>query len=517
MAGRYFCAHCDREFVPEEPARKPRCPQCMRRSGVEPVEETPEVSGSRRRLAFVALGVLVLAASGYGLYRSQRLALEDVPPMRPLEPRELAAYLDRDGALVGSYAAMFSLPADPGEWPEARDDLAARLHGESSVWSLEHPLPREVLTAEQTLASAIGREERVKLYPLEAATAMVALLRERGARAMVAEITELPQAQAPADPSGVLGYFVAAVYDGEADEPSAYPDPWGGRTGVEASSVRVLSDTEVVGAALSTEAARMFARSGDGTQALSMAETALRLDPRSPSARVAHATILAESGGLLQSLEELEAAAQLRPDGPRKLHLVQLKLAEAALLEANGEAAASEARFAEANRIVADIIEAWPRYGRAHLIMATVHLALGDRERAFIELEAAESLSPELPALWAVWAQYDLANEAPAAAVEKIGRALQLDGESWQLRVQAASVFIGAGEVEAAREQAEAALELVTGDRRAQLRSFLDEMLATEEPVEAPADEAEPALILGDPSELRLRDPGETLKLDLDP
>jgi tetratricopeptide (TPR) repeat protein len=149
--------------------------------------------------------------------------------------------------------------------------------------------------------------------------------------------------------------------------------------------------------------------------------------------------------------------------------------------------------------------------------MATVHLALGDRERARLELEAAKSLSPELPALWVVWAQYDLTNDAPTAAVEKIGRALQLDGESWQLRVQAASVFFGAGEVEAAREQAEAAIELVKGERRAELRRFLDEMLAAEEPVQAPADDTEPALMLGDPSELRLRDPGDTLELDLDP
>ena len=357
--------------------------------------------------------------------------------------------------------------------------------------------------------------------PLEAAAAMVALLRERGVRAMVAELTGFPGAQAPVDPSGMLGYFVAAVYDGDGEEPSVYLDPWGGRSGIDASSVRVLRDTEVIGAALGIDAGRVFSKTGNGAESLPVVETALRLDPLSPSARVVHATILAESGGLPQSLEELRAAARLRPDGPRKLHLVQLTLAEAALLEANGEVAAARPRFSEANRIAAEIVETWPRYGRAHLIMATVHLALGDRERALVELETAESLSPDLPLLWSIWAQYDLSDDAPASAVTKMKRALQLDGESWQLRVQAAGVFFGAGEEAEAREQADVALDLVTGDRRTKLRSFLDEVLVSAEPVDAPIgtplDESEPALQLGDPSKLRLRDPGETLKLDLEP
>jgi hypothetical protein len=150
-----------------------------------------------------------------------------------------------------------------------------------------------------------AHDERVELYPLELATAMTALLRERGMKAMVAEAWELEGARAPADPSGVLGYFVTAVYDDiDGTESVAYFDPWGGRAQVEQSSVRVLRDTEVLAAALGTEAARIFARSGDATKALAMAETALLLDPVSPTLRAVNATILVDSGGIAEAVKE---------------------------------------------------------------------------------------------------------------------------------------------------------------------------------------------------------------------
>ena len=225
------------------------------------------------------------------------------------------------------------------------------------------------MTADQTLAMMDADDERVKLYPLELATAMTALLRQRGVNAMVAEVWEFEGARAPADPSGMLGYFVTAVYDESgSEEPSAYFDAWGGRGEVSVSSVRVLRDTEALAAALGTEAIRILKRSGDTKKALPMVETALLLDPVSPSLRAVNATILVESGGIAQGVTEFEAALQLRADGPRKLNLAQLYLAQAGNLEMNGQNAAADAQFNEANRIVdrghRNLASLWSRASR---------------------------------------------------------------------------------------------------------------------------------------------------------
>ena len=453
------------------------------------------------------------------------VTLEETPPLRPLQPRELSAYLERDQIRVGAYEPMMMLPEDVDGWPEGAAEVAARMQGESSSWSLAHPLPRELLTTDQTLAMMNAHEERVKLYPLELATAMAALLRARGTKAMVAEVWEFEGAQAPADPSGLLGYFVTAVYDGSDPEvPAAYFDAWGGRGEVTVSSVRVLRDTEVLGAALGTEAMRIFARSGDAAKALPMVETALLLDPVSPSLRAVHATILLESGGIGEAVKEFEAALQLRTDGPRQLHLVQLHLAQAGMLEMNGQQAAAEAQFGEANRVVDEVIEKWPRYGRAHLVLATIYMGLDEPERAGVELDAAEALNPDVPTLWAVWAQYHLAKSDPIAAAAKMKRAIDLDPDNWQLRLQAARVFQGVGDDEAAAENVAAALQLVPPDKRSEVREFVERMMGPQAldlpdpsaPASTEAASDDPALMLGDPSNLRLRDPGQTLELDLD-
>jgi Flp pilus assembly protein TadD len=530
MSTKYFCAHCDKEFVPEETGDKPRCPQCMRRGGVEPVKEVAPERGANRPWILMLALTMAAAGVGYGVYRSTTVTLEETPPLRPLERSELSAYLERDQIRVGAYEPMMMLPKDVEGWPDAVADVASRMHGESSAWSLELPLPREVLTADQTLALVDSSEERVKLYPLESATAMTALLRERGMKAMVAEVWEFEGERAPADPSGLLGYFVTAVYDADDSEaPSAYFDPWGGRGEVATSAVRVLRDTEVLAAAIGTEAIRTFARSGDAVKALPMVQTALLLDPVSPSLRAVNATILVESGGVGEAVKEFEAARQLRTDGPRELNLVQLYLAQAGMLEMAGQQEAAQAQFGEANRVVDEVIEKWPRYGRAHVVLATIYLGLNDPERARVELDAAETLNPDAPLLWTVWAQYHLAQSDPVAAGAKMRRAIDLDPDNWQLRLQAARVFQGVGEDQAAVENVAAALELVPPDKRPQVRKFVERMMgpgaldvsdpnapASPEPASPDPAAADPALMLGDPSNLRLRDPGQNLQLDLD-
>jgi predicted Zn-dependent protease len=511
----------------------------MRRGGVEAVPEVSAHGGGRRRWLVVGALLLVAAGVGYGVYRSTVVTLEETPPLRPLEPRELSAYLERDQIDVGAYQSMLMLQGEAERWLGDGREIAAKLKAERALWALEGPLAREVLTAEQVLAKLDASEEQARMYPLELASALTALLRERGVRAMVAEAWELEGTGSPADPSGLLGYFVTAVYEGDASEPTSYLDPWGGRQALP-SSLRVLRDTEVIAAALGIEAARIFTGSGDGAKALPLIENALLLDPVSPTLRGVNATVLVQSGGLPQALRELEAARQLRPDGPRQLNIVQLLLAQAGLLEMSGELRAAEAQFNEGQRVVAEVLEQWPRYGRAHVMMATIHLGRGDPERATLELEAAEALSPDSPMLWTIWAQHDLEQGDPIAGASKMKRALALDPENWQLQIQAARVFHDAGDEELAAEQAAAAVARVPASKRAEVQRFLEEAMGPRAlgrdpiaegntgrdlqlpdptiagPRPASGSPGEPGLILGDPSNLRLRDPDQTLKLDLD-
>ena len=76
MSTKYFCAHCDEEFVPDEPSGKPRCPRCMRRGGVERVADVPVAAPAQRKWIAVALGALLVVGLGYGVYRSQTVVLE---------------------------------------------------------------------------------------------------------------------------------------------------------------------------------------------------------------------------------------------------------------------------------------------------------------------------------------------------------------------------------------------------------------------------------------------------------
>jgi tetratricopeptide (TPR) repeat protein len=521
MASMYYCAHCNKEFVPETSDAKPRCPHCMRRGGVEPAQEVTAQGEARRPWILILALLIVGAGIGLGLYLAKRVALEETPPLRPLEAMEIVAYLERDQIRVGPYESLMMLNGDVEGWPDGAAEISAKIRAGASPWSLERPLARDVLSADQTLAAIDSDKERVKLYPVETANAMTALLRAGGVKAMVAEAWELEGTSAPADPSGMLGYFVVAVYESAAAaEPSAYLDPWGGGE-VEPSSVRVLRDTEVLAAALGTEAARIFARSGDGTKALPMIETALLLDPVSPSLRGVNATILLESGGVDQAVKEFEAAAQLRPDGPRQLNMVQLHLAQASLFEMNGQREAAEAEFNRASRIVGEVIERWPRYARAHVLLASVYLGNEELERAKLELEAAEALSPDAPLLWSIWAQYDLAVNDPVKAAVAMKRAVRLDPENWQLRLQAARVLRGTGDDEGAKENLAAAMQMVPPEKRADIQRFIERMMGAGALGDAPEQAAEeapddPALMLGDPTNLRLRDPGESLKLELD-
>lgn len=538
MADKLYCAHCDLEFVPEDDGKKPRCPQCMRRGGVQVLADSAPPPPDRRT-GFAILALVVIAgAIGYGVYRANTITLEETPPLRPLSSEELAAYLERDQLSVGRFDSAYALSAS-GDWPNEPEALASALRTRASRWGLDHPLTRDVYTAEETLAalSADGAD-KPQIYPLEAALAMTALLRDGGTPAMVAETWDLGE-PSPPDPSGRLGYFLVATYgDSGESEPTAYFDPWGGRGQVNPTEVRVLRDTEVIGHALATNAIRTFVRSGDGAKALPLAETALRMDRVSPTIRGVQGAILIETGGVTAGSQELEAARELRPDGPRELNLVQLSLASAAMLRMGGQGDVAERELSAAAQTIDRVIDRWPRYARAYRVRAMLGFGVDQPERAREDLEVAQSLDPSSASLWTLWSQYYLAEGEFDLAAARARRAVELDPENWQQRLQVARILLEAGDADGAQEQTDAALALVPAEKRGELKRYLDQVfgggggrlaapaptpgdLALDvpglgEPPGAPSTGQDPALMLGDPSNLRLRDPDQDLRLDLD-
>jgi len=511
----------------------------MRRGGIEPVRARDDEPSVDRRIWLGLALVLLVAGAGVALYRATTVTLEETPPLRPLEPAELSAYLERDQISVGPLAGLFAV-SETGDWPTEPEAASAAISAKSSPWSLDHPLPRKVYSADETLGALRAREARVELYPLEAAVALTALLRASGKDAMVAEVWDLGE-QAPPDPSGLYGYFVSAVLAEDAQTPSAVYDPWGGRGSVDPVSFRVLRDTEVVAAALGANAMRAFMGAGDAGEALDAIDKALALDPTSPSLRGVHGTVLLETGGVSSGEEELEAALQLRDDGPRQLNVLQLAMAKAAMLQMAGEQGAAEAALGTASDSLHAVIEQTPGYARAHLMLATLHFALEDAESARNALEVAQQLDPKAASLWVLWGQYYVSQREPDAAMLRARRAVELDPDNWQLRLQVARVLLMAGDDSGAQEQVRAALDLVPASNRSELRRYLADALgpgvlgddAAVAPPSAPGDlvlppptvggvpaspsaSDDPTLMLGDPSKLKLRDPDQDLRLDLD-
>ena len=510
----------------------------MRRGGVQVLAQSAPPKATRRT-GLLALAVLVVAGGiGYGAYRANTVSLEETPPLRPLSDKELAAYLARDQLSIGRLNAAFALNGS-GDWPTEPRELASSLRARSSQWSLDRPLTRDVYTADETLgALSAEASDKPPIYPLEAALAMAAVLRANGTPAMVVETWDLGE-PSPPDPSGRLGYFLVATFDDDGTEPTAYFDPWGGRGRVEPIEARVLRDTEVIAAGLSADAIRIIVRSGDGARALPLAETALRMDPLSPAVRSVHGTILLETGGVTAGSQELEAARELRADGPRELNLVQLSLATAAMMDMRGQAEAAEQQLSAASQTIDRVVDRWPRYARAYRVRAMLSFGVNEPERAREALEMAQSLDPSSAVLWTLWSQFYITDGEFDLAAARARRAVELDPENWQQRLQVARILLEVGEPEGAKAQTDAAIALVPAEKRADLQRYLDQAFGAgvdsrggsvpaagdfsldldapslAEPASPPAGQ-DPALMLGDPSNLRLRDPDQDLRLDLD-
>ena len=577
---KYLCVHCDHRFD-HEGDKKPRCPQCMRRHGLEELRDEKKAQEARRPawvMPAAVVGAVGLLAGGYAIWdQSTPVEVTGDAPLAPLEVELLRGHLRAADADVDELYTFLDVDESVSEWassttsgastPAAKvekivEAIRERASAQAFVtWSMDTPRDTPTKLPAQVLEALSEDGGRAKLYPIEVAAFAVAAARSVDVDAMLADAWEFANDRSPPDPSGRHGYFLVALYEGAPGEGDArYFDPYGGRTNAPSEDgVRVLTDPQAAAGVANTLALHALVHESDHARALDHVQRALRLDRRSPYIRSTRAAVLIASGGTQEGLQEFEAAAQLRPDSPRRNNVAGVYLAMQDVERASREVAAA--------------LEAHPDFAGAHATMAALHLASGETEQARSELETAERLDPDQMMIQMLWADYHMRSGAPMQAAERAREAVRRRGFDWQTRVHAGAVFRAANLFDEMREQARAALDLVPDDQRAAVRELILSRLgstALEEPLddedwmddedlgggddalptadfqlgedsallgdgdvslgggapslgggsllgddEAPAPGGGPTLMLGDPSNIRLRDPGSSLRLDL--
>jgi len=480
---QYHCVQCDQVFTLDSSDEKPRCPKCLRQHGLRPVEAKaakPASSGSRT--AVIALAVLLIAAGGgYALYRSTSTHPRGQVPLSPISAEELRedakVITGQDpGALASLLHADSAIEKFAEDATKGQDGAAAKAKAISAAiaarkdkqafiaWPRVEAREGAPLTAAETLQAIAKDGERKQLYPLEVSALAVAALRSVGVPALIAEVYKYPGETVPLDPSGRLGYYAVALPK-QGDAPQQVVDAYGGRSTAPpaANDVKVLTDAQALGGALALRAQAQADNAGDLKAGLADSELAVKLSPSSASVRSVRAALLMATGGVEAGTRELDAAAQLRRDAPRRNNLATL-----GLISGNADSAAKE---------VAAVLAEAPDYALGHITLATVHLMRGEQELARAELEKAERLEPDLAVLPQIWAQFYASANDLDQALAKAQEAVRRRPKDMQALLVLARVDRAAGRYDDMREQARKILAVAPADQQERLKTLLRGML----------------------------------------
>ncbi len=479
---RYLCVHCDKTFTHEDEAKKPRCPTCMRKNGLEPVAEPKQVAAKKPWLGWaIAGGALAAAGVAYAIWASQTPdAVGDEVPLAPLDRAAVLGHLRHEGVDARDLGTML-VPSDAVEaWAErtaggasGAEAIARAIHeairdraeeGAFERWSFG--VPREApIAGPDRVIEWLGEDgAHHHLYPIEVAALMTSALRALDVEAMVAEAIRFPGDRSPPDPSGQLGYFVVAVYPGEAGEGEpAYFDPYGGRTAEP--EARVLTDLQAIGAALGTRALHLLSRESDPERAMEASSQALQLDERSPTLRAIRGAILIVAGHADEGMRELSSAKQLRPDAPRRNLLASIYLAPQFL---DLDAASQE---------VSSALEEYSEFAPGRATLAAIHLARQETDEARTELQEAERLDPQLHMLPQLWASYYAGTGEIDRAVQHAREAIRRNPSDVQAHLFAARIYRQAARYDLMRQEAHEVLERTPPSRRAEMTQVIRQLL----------------------------------------
>ncbi len=475
---QYQCVHCDHAFDFEGEGR-PRCPKCMRVHDIRQVQETAGPAAHPMR-PWLALALVVLTAAGlFFWYQRSEKTLPETAPSAPLDPDDLAVYLQREAVKArgmekilqgdGEVEAFARAAAAGKSTPEQKaraivEAIRGRANARAFVeWSRIDPRDKPPVTPERVIKLIEKDGAANQLYPLEVAALTVAALRSVGVEAMLAEAFAFEGDRSPPDPSGRLGYFVPVLSE-VAPEKAALLDPYGGRSGKLASAeIELLTDLQAVGLALNLRAIHLLHRDQDLEGAMADADAALKLAPRSPSVRGVRALVMLGSASGAQAQSELEAASQIRPDASQRNNLAGLML-----VMGDVDGAAQQVSLA---------LQQYPDYAAAHVTLASVHMARMEQEQVRAELETAERLDSGMPLIHMVWAQYHAGRGEWDEAVGRARQGVEMRPNDAQARLMLGRIYREAGRYPEMREQARAALELVPGSRAEEMKKLIHGLL----------------------------------------
>ncbi|MBX3273330.1 MAG: tetratricopeptide repeat protein [Sandaracinaceae bacterium] len=482
MSTKYLCVHCDKTFT-HQGEKKPRCPECMRVNGLEEVvaPKAQDAAAATRPKWLpwaIGAGALVAVGVGYALWAGESAdTVSGPPPLAPLDRAAVLGHLRNHRVDARELGELLVPSSEIESWARnaagsggARDKagrLLAAIRARASAGAFVRTslgIPREtpIQGPGRTLDAIREDGARSALYPLELAALMTAGLRAVEVPAMVAEAIRYEGDRSPPDPSGQFGYFVVAVYDGEAGqgEPTYY-DPYLGRE-VPPAEARVLTDLQAIGAALSTRALYLLSRESDLERAVETSEWALRLDGSSPSARAVRGAVLISAGQPDQGLEELSSAKQLRTDAPRRNLVAGVHMAQGDLDAASREVSAA--------------LEQYPEFAPGRATLAAIHLARGEHDLARAELAEAERIDRDLHLLPQLWASYFATTGDLERAVASAEEAVRRNGDI-QTRLLAARIYRQASQYDRMRREARAVLERMPPSRQQETRELIRRML----------------------------------------
>jgi hypothetical protein len=327
------CAHCGTRV----PDGTTRCPQCLRTTAlVEIPSDRANGSGSRARGVWIGAIALAILATAAGL-----LALTKMPRRRSAPGSPLARAMNADRGIPDAFAShggtaawVAQVRSGNGDLVHARSVLDLVSAGLTHARWVDDPYDAPPSRTVDEIAHALARDDG-RVTSLDLARLAVSVLRDAGTRADLAEQTTGVRAGEAADPSALLGRYVAVVGDTAIDV--------AGRALVASRDLHVRTlDPDAITGAMMAQSSLHAAYSGAGRDrvvALADGAVAAWRDGVVPLAVRAEAwRIAGASGGLGLADQDLASAIALR-DSDAPLHLLRARMA---LLAGRGDLVASE-------------------------------------------------------------------------------------------------------------------------------------------------------------------------------